>query len=114
MRIVRPVPDLPPPPSREGWPLVAVLPLEPEDVPGAEWEPYVEEGLGDARGACVEIEGGYVVSFIRYAAVPGLQVVTFVEPARAGEALDAVLRAGGLTREDLLWISPDLPDVAAG
>lgn len=106
MRIVGNAAPLPPP-DRDGWPYLCVLPLEPPDVPDAEWEDYVEDGLGEATGACVEIEGGIVLGLVRYHWVkfPRLQVVAFVPPERLPEALAAVLAATGLRREDLPWIA---------
>jgi hypothetical protein len=109
MRIVRAVPDPPAPPSRDGWPPLCVLPLEPEDVPGAEWEAYVEEGLGDCRAACVEVEGGWRYGMVRHDdGPPGLQVFAMTAEERLPEAFAALLAAAGLTAADLPWTAPDL------
>ncbi len=107
MRILRnAVP--PPPPTREGWPLLCALPrATAEDTPGAEWETFVEDGLGDCRAACVEIDGGWVVSMVR--ALEGVydhyQVYAFTDEANLPAVLDAVLAAAGLTVGELPWVS---------
>lgn len=106
MRIVRNAAP-PPPPDRFGWPVLCVLPIEPADVPDAEWFEYVEDGLGEASGACVEVEGGILLGLVRYhhLARPGLDVFALVPPERLPDALDAVLAATGLRREELPWIA---------
>lgn len=107
MRIVRTA-VAPPPPTRLGWPYLCVLPAShAEDTPGAEWETFVEDGLGDCRAACVEIEGGWVVSMVRAleSPEPGYTVVAFTEEALLPAVLDAVLAATGLAVTDLSWVS---------
>lgn len=110
MRIVRGVPDPPAPPTRDGWPQLCLLPLEPSDVPGAEWEDFVVDGIGEVRGACVEVEGGWVFGLNRVldSRDGGFVVYAFTEPENLPAALDALLVAAGLARDDLPWVTPDV------
>jgi len=110
IQIVRTVAGPPKPPTRLGWPLVAILPLTNDDVPGAEWEDYVVDGLGRFRGAAVEVEGGFAYGLqccLEESAPAGMEAYAFVAPSRLPEALDALLRAAGLAKADLVWVNPE-------
>ncbi|HEX8001869.1 MAG TPA: hypothetical protein VF519_04160 [Mycobacteriales bacterium] len=109
MRIVRNA-EPPAPPTRAGWPELCALPLSPDDLPEVEWVTYVEEGLGDAVAGCVELEGGWVVGFVRYllGSWPHLTVVAFTAQENLAAVLAALLDATGLTEADLPWVSPDV------
>ena len=110
MRIVRNLPRRPTPPPPVGSPYLAVLPYHPEDLREVKWEVFELEGFGPARGGCVEIGGGIVLGLTRLLEWKqrGTHVVAFVDAPRRREALATLLGATGLTKDDLLWIAPDV------
>jgi len=94
-------------PVRNGLPL-AVLALEPDAFPSViRFWPGVD-GLGEYLAADLEVEGALVISLIRHATSPqpGTTVYAFVAPDKMQWALQQVLSAMALKREELLWASP--------
>ncbi|HEV2889791.1 MAG TPA: hypothetical protein VGX28_05395 [Frankiaceae bacterium] len=107
MRIVRNAVPVPPP-TRFGWPRLCRLPRAVvEDTPGAEWEDFVEDGLGQAHGVCVEIEGGWVLGIVRYVeASEPYEVYALADEADLPAVLRSLLAATGLAEADLPWVEP--------